>query len=445
MIAAAAMLASVADWDSVVKCVSLLWHGPCCCDARVLLLFFLLAHFVPVAATTCPHCFGNFASCDWASSSTCPTVTVVAANATVIAAGAGVLTLTSIVKAKFLRAFSKTSLSSLITLFSRPSPGTPFVIKESTKGSEILSAVSFGQVSVESALFQLADLLEEADDEDKRALIKGRIGTLKVLQPRVDQDVTGSAPVSLGIFTFIWAKVSEYVMTHAHVDRVVIDTRESKGGSSSSSTFTARIYRPSSFEQFGEMINMFIMHCHGLAVASCMLLTEFFATAVYEGIRLRGDTWQLSHEIMLIMFRRVEDSAGRITLGTVFDDVYLNSIVEEAKVRVAAFFRTGAGNALDTEKDPSKLSGRVQYNGKFTSTSDRPCPHFNREDSKKPGTSVSHPADSLKPDGTCKFNHVCNKWVSNKGKNGRCLCEAGTPGHPRFKCDNPNRCDECVQ
>ena len=410
----------------------------------MLVLFIFFSAQPPVEAANCPHCSGNFASCKWAATSTCPTVTVVATNAGIIAGtAAGVLTLSSIVKAKFLRAFSKTSLSSLLTLFSRPAPGTPFVITAATKGSEVLSAVSFGQISVESALFQLSDLYEDASDDSARLLLKGRMESLKVLRPRVDQEGEDFMPISLGIYSFIWAKVSEYVMNQSHLDRVSIDTRDARGGASSSS-FTARIFRPRQFSEYAEMINMFTMICHGLAVASCMLLTEFFATAVYEGIRLRGDTWQLSHEIMLIMFRRVEDSDGRITLGSVFDDVYLNSIVEEAKTRVSTFFRPGTGNAHDDTTDTKPTGTGVHYNGKFTSTG-RPCPHFNREDPKKPGMSAAHPADSLKPDGTCKFNHVCNKWVSDKGKNGRCLCTAGTGNHPRFKCDNPNRCDEAVQ
>ena len=423
--------------------VSLLRHGPVRCDHRVLLLLFFFIFEAGIVASTCPHCNGNFASCKWEDSGTCPTVTVVAENAAIfMGTAAGILTLTAIVKAKFLRAFSKTSLSTLLTLFNRPAPGTPFVVTAGTKGSAILSAVSFGQISVESALFQLADLLEEAATDTERLLIKGRIETIKVLKPRVDEEGEGFVPVSLGIYSFIWAKCSEYVMSQAHLDRVSVDARDSSGSSGgTSSSFSARIFRPGSMSDFGEMINLFIMICHGLAVASCMLLTEFFATVVYEGMRLRGESWMLTHEVMLIMFRRVEDSGGRLTLGSIFDDIYLNSIVEEAKLRVDMFFRTGAGNAL--KAGPPTGTG-VKYNGKFSSDG-KVCPHFNREDPKQAGKSAPHPHDCLKPDGTCKFNHVCNKWVSDKGKGGRCLCTAGTPGHARFACDNPNRCSEIVQ
>ena len=61
------------------------------------------------------------------------------------------------------------------------------------------------------------------------------------------------------------------------------------------------------------------------------------------------------------------------------------------------------------------------------------CNHFN--------WGRDHPASALQPDGTCKGRHACDAWVSNKGKEGKCLNSAGTPGHGRHNCDNPNRCD----
>ena len=51
----------------------------------------------------------------------------------------------------------------------------------------------------------------------------------------------------------------------------------------------------------------------------------------------------------------------------------------------------------------------------------------------------------LKPDGTCRFAHVCDMWVTGKGPKGRCMGEKGTPGHSRLKCDNPDKCDAPVK
>ena len=117
----------------------------------------LLLLFIQGAGATCPHCFGNFASCTFDSDAKCPAVDVVTANAAVVAAGAGVLTLTNIIKPKFLRMFSKSTLDSLLVLLKRPMPGTVKTITATTKGTEILSAISYGQLTHESALFQLAE------------------------------------------------------------------------------------------------------------------------------------------------------------------------------------------------------------------------------------------------------------------------------------------------
>ena len=105
-------------------------------------------------------------------------------------------------------------------------------------------------------------------------------------------------------------------------------------------TVRATIHRPSSMEGFAEMINMFIMICSGLGVMSVLVLTDFFEHAVYDTIRLRGRTWKLAHELMLIMFRRVEDSGGRLSLAKICDECHLGTLLEEAEVnRASEVFR----------------------------------------------------------------------------------------------------------
>ena len=46
----------------------------------------------------------------------------------------------------------------------------------------------------------------------------------------------------------------------------------------------------------------------------------------------------------------------------------------------------------------------------------------------------------LKPDGTCKHNHVCDQFVTDQGKFGRCAGKVGPAGHKRADCPNPNKC-----
>ena len=77
----------------------------------------------------------------------------------------------------------------------------------------------------------------------------------------------------------------------------------------------------------------------------------------------------------------------------------------------------------------AKPKSVVTYMGKFYPKC-RPCKAFNE----------GGVCTDLYPDGTCKYNLVCDHWMSNKGKDGRCLC----PDHARFRCTNPERCDEPV-
>jgi hypothetical protein len=411
----------------------LLWHTTLISLRSIGVMLLLV--FLPVVSAVCPHCAGNFASCTYDTDKNCPCVSTVEANAAVVAGAAGALTLAAIVKPKFQRVFSKVALSSLLTLLRRPAPGTPFTITTTTTGSAIMSAISYGQISVEAALFQLSDLVEGAHGEEEISRLKSRIECLKVMMPR-GGDSQSPSVIDMGIYSYVWARVSEYVAKRVMSEKVSFDSREGSSSSSSgSSSFVVRLHRPRNMNEFAEMINLFVMLCHGLGVTSVMVLTEFFAAAVFDLIRLRGETWQVAHEVMLVMFKRVEDSAGSLTLSTVYDELYLNSVIEEAKQNAAAFFRIRGG-------DPQPGGGK--FNGKFTS-SGKPCPHFNREDPQRQGSSAPHPSDSLFQDGTCKFNHICNKWVSDKGKGGKCLCTAGSPNHPRFKCDNPNRCNEALQ
>ena len=110
-----------------------------------LLKFVALASLAPVAAVQCPHCFGNFKACTYETDSKCPTIEMVTANAAIVAAGAGALSLTGIIKPRFLRIFSRVAFDTVLALVKRGEPGTSFVIDENTKSTAILNAIHNGQ------------------------------------------------------------------------------------------------------------------------------------------------------------------------------------------------------------------------------------------------------------------------------------------------------------
>ena len=97
------------------------------------------------------------------------------------------------------------------------------------------------------------------------------------------------------------------------------------------------IFRPQRMEDFAEMINLFIMMAHALAVTSVLVLTDFFESAVFDTIRLRNRSWQVAHELLLVMFRYVEDSGGQKKLSSICNEGHLTTLLEEAEHNEAIF------------------------------------------------------------------------------------------------------------
>ena len=84
------------------------------------------------------------------------------------------------------------------------------------------------------------------------------------------------------------------------------------------------------------------------------------------------------------------------------------------------------GGGLEGERDGDGL----KWNGKDT-------PHSTLGFCTSYNYGNKHPVKSLKPDGTCKYKHLCMQWVTGKGPDG--CCEGK---HPRKECTNPGKTDK---
>jgi hypothetical protein len=344
-----------------------------------------------------------------------------------MAAGTGVITLVSIIKPRFLRLFSQVAFDSIISLVKRAEPGTPFTISKTTSATAILTAVSNSLITLDIAVFKLCELIEVESDEAVAAGLVRRLECLKTASD-IKAKTTGpgnfSGLMDTGILTFMLAKVSGFVMNK----EMEIKLQGNKKSSDSSSDLTAKLVRPANMVECSEMFNLFILYVHALAISNVLVITDFFEHAFYDTIRRRKESWQFAFELVVVMFRRIEDSGGRLNLGNAYEETYLNTVMDEARTNLV-FFRPPGGNpgiVNDTTGAPVKFNGRYNAQG-------RTCVAFN--------FAREHSAGALKPDGTCKYNHVCDHYVTGKGKAGRCLGSKGTPGHCRAHCDNPDKCD----
>ena len=435
----------VALFSSAFACVgefelcSLLW-GMLSLRFNALLLF-LLALLI-CADAVCPYCFGNIASCTFGSpDGKCPACDVPVANAGVVgglAAMAGTaLTLTDVIRPRFLRIFTKAHLTAILQLVMRPQAGTIFEIKSTSKLASVLQAISVGQVTLEQAMVAYAGFIDDDDGKDAPRLTKLR-ETYKMLSSAKDVKAFGGVGVAssdLGVWTWLYGKVSTFVGEKGMQTTVSLDTGSSSTDLGKAGVMSATIKRFKDPWEFAEALNLFLMFAVALGLCSSTAMAEFYEYVIYDTIRMRDQPWQLAAELFVVMLRRIEDSGGKLTLISATDEVHLNTVLDEARSNAvhfhgsALFFRSGGGT-------PQPGKG-TKFNGKFSASSGACCVFFN--------TGKEHPASALHPDGTCKFNHVCDHWVSDKGKAGRCMGTAGTPGHTRNACDNPKRCDDRQQ
>ena len=394
----------------------------------------------------CPGCFGNIASCSYDSNGKCPSIDTPSGNALLVAGAASAtataLTLTGVISARFLRMFTRAHLQLVLQLVKRPSPGSIFEIKKDTKLADILSAVGNGMITMEQAAITFAGFIDDESDDDARAALTTKF---KLITSTKDlKSFTGSNAVvsDTGVYSWLWRKITNFVAERGMQVKVEVQVAAASSDSASSANvLSTTIKRAKDSVEFFESLNLFIMFTSALGLCSAVACTEFIEFVVFDTIRMRGYPWQVAHELFIVMLRRIEDSGGRITMVNCINESHLNTVLDEAQVSAtrhygSAFFRARAGNAQRGGADDKVVDG-VKWNGKFTATSKLPCGAFN--------SGGEHAKSALLPDGTCKFAHVCDKWVTNKGKNGKCLCTAGTPGHSRGQCDNPNKCDAAVQ
>ena len=390
---------------------------------------------LPMAGAVCPNCHGSFASCVFDTSGSCAGVTAVATNAAAVAAGTGMLSLRGLIKPRFMQILSQVSTEAILALCKRPEPGTPFSFGSGVTGMKVLGAINMGQITYEFAAASIMNLIDEVDvkmDTATAQIAKYR-GILESLKGKATG--TTAAIIDTGVMSYLWAKISEFVIKRQLSTKLLFDSVQGGAASSSSATqLGATLHRPKSMEDFAEMMNLFVMMAFSLGLASAVVTTDFFQHVVYDTIRIHNRCWKLAHELLVIMFRMIEDSGGRLTFCNCYDEKYLNTVLEEAETNKAVFFRALGGNPTIPSGE-SILTKPVQaaYNGKFTPDAKKPCALYNM--GKK-----EHVGDCITLDGTCRRVHACSQWVTGKGKYAQCR-----GSHPKIACTNPDKCDDPVR
>jgi len=259
-------------------------------------------------------------------------------------------------------------------------------------------------------------------------MIQTMLSTLKLfIELGPDKSVSTTSGEMVGVYVLLWALAGKIV------NRDYSSVTLTRDGSDTVVTkLTEKITRPKSMEEFSERISAFIALTHALGVGHLLAVTAFFRQVIYDPLLVDKLPWQQVHELLLVYLMDL-DSQTIWTMGTIHNSGGIDARRKRSHTATiehfgANIFRAGGGSpSTDTSAATSN------YNGKDTSTAKQTCIAYNV------GTKHNDPKH-LAPDGTCRFRHVCDHWVTGKGKNGVCLNDAGTAGHSRKKCDNPDKC-----
>ena len=391
----------------------------------ILALFSVLLLIVPVQCV-CKFCYGGATSygCD-GSGNNCPWNEGVTSNTAAVAAligGTAVATAVSVSKLlplRFRSIFSRSTLDCITAILSRPKNGVEFDPAGKTI-VQLVSAVKSGQYSKMEAILHLTNEMNDVDDSADHAEAKMKKYSNNLQLLRDLPNVLTSGQATRGVYLFLLAKLSAIVCTTKDLT-VTLDAcmdcePEAVGGSSSSSSATtssskssATLVRPKSVGAMMMLLNDFTLCCAALGVATPLVLCPFLADVVFTPILDGALEWPVAFELLVLYLQEIERQPDHWTLVNVYGrsgaiDVRRKEATTIAKARYPpACFRVPGGNPGSVGKKPV---GEVK---EFNSSSKRGCIAWNNNS--------PHEAKHLDSNGRCKFNHACNQWVTDKGKN----------------------------
>ena len=404
------------------------------------MLFFLLFGILisRASAVTCTTCYDQCPGCTGGAD--CPFLTRTKANGLLLAGMASTATavsMLSLLPLKFLRVLSRSVLDCMLTVSRRPAAGTPVDLGALTPEA-VLEKVRTGAVTFADALSELGGRIAAATTQTEISRLNAlqtTISTMDRLGLRFGEaGVSGHNGLMLGAYTFVYAQSGRVSRSdHTTVAAAGLAASSEADGEDTNKVLTAKIVRPKSMEEFSDFLLIWLMICQAAGLGNLLTLGAFVRDVVYDTMSVHKRTWMIAHELFLVYLELVETTTDvSITIANVYAKGAQDTLMQQALLNAERHFGTGGpSQSIFRGRGPGG-GDELKWNGAFNKDAARCCLAFN--------LGRDHTAKQLTDKGKCQFNHVCDAWVTGKGKNGQC---GGR--HPRVKCDNPNRCDEAVQ
>ena len=397
----------------------------------------LILVFAPSAyGAGCDGCFGQAHNCPGSGRANCPWVTGIATNSAAVAAATGsAITLANLLPTRFLRAFPRAILRTLVLITSR-TVGAFDPAGKTTK--DIRQAVVSGAMAKDDALLEIADRLEALDpnagDYDaKRRALESAFTIMKELGSKVL-----TAASADGAILFILARLSKFscsvtsnsfelcVETDIETEISTPDSAGDGGARPAGGVSSATLTRPRSFAQMAALLNSFVLVCAASGVATPLSLLPFLDEVVYEPIRVGDLSWMVAFESLILYLRMVEHHPSEWNLiSVVTKSGGIDAKRREATsiahgLYPAAFFRPREGTSRGDGQDRLTGAKRIVVTS-FNQGAKKGCSSWNLGNPHR---------EKNVTNGKCEFFHGCDQYVSDKGPWGQCL----DPTHKRAAC-----------
>jgi hypothetical protein len=228
----------------------------------------------------------------------------------------------------------------------------------------------------------------------------------------------------VGVYRYCAVLAGKVVRTRLSQVASVLPPEMAQGDAQVKAVPPEKIVKPKSMAEFADILVTWSMLLSGLGIASVLVSGAFLREVVFDPIHDGTMAWEGAFELWLVYLEEVERTAGdEVNLTNVYNRGAQDTMIKRAMERLpkppSGIFRGGGGGNGDGDEEP-------KWNGSFNSKSAATCLTFNLGKKK-------HPANCLNEKGGCKFNHVCDAYVGDKGPGGRC----GSDKHARHNCDNP--------
>ena len=302
---------------------------------------------------------------------------------------------------------------------------------------KLMGAVQSGILDGSTAMAELARRIPTtAGDADARGILTSSVTALKAM---IDAGIVlKTRSESNGNLLRLWVlSVKRVLKMKGPLDTVAAHGGDSMvvgAGASQTSGSNAtkiRIHRLYDEAEFDMAIYMFSTLAHMLGIMTLEISVHFMFEAVYVLRSKHKETFWTAQEYLIECLDLLD--RGMCKAGTVANHDR-NIMLDNAR-RLGLVFAEMASKRGNQDAAPVEGGGPT-WNGKFQPSTSKAnlCQAFNRN---KAHDDPKH----LMKDGTCRFRHLCNHWVTDKGPSGKCL----DPGHGWHNCNNPNKCKAALE